>query len=86
MESKTIEERANEFCENMGGDLRYKTYYLVIATEQDRIARQEERERCIKAALKTTCECCMSHSFGCRANENCQKLVGIRKAMEGGEE
>lgn len=65
----TIEERANLFaCK--GCDTRNckrhicgctrasyrKVDYITIATEQDRIARQEERERCIKAAQNWWCK------------------------------
>lgn len=58
-------------------------------TEQDKIARAEERERCIKVAQEIYCRDC-----GCCYNErmrlekkqnNCSLLDEVRKAMEGGE-
>lgn len=54
-----------------------------IATEQDRIARQEERERCIKAAQDVYCDITCNHR--CDFTQRCQIMWEIRKAMEGGE-
>lgn len=51
-------------------------------TEQDRIARAEERERCIKAAQDVTCRMCES---SCR--EEKKYLCSLYSAiMEGGDD
>lgn len=56
-----------------------------IATEQDRIARQEERERCIEAAQGWLCKLCYDACY-CDQNANeCCQCEAIRKAMKGGE-
>lgn len=64
--------------------------FVEIVTEQDRIARAEERERCIKAAQEIVCKMCYEDSaIGCKyANDvaKCTTLIRLRKAMEGGEE
>lgn len=62
--------------------------YITGAYQQDRIARQEERERCINAAQELVCKQCFENSaVGCRhANDvaKCELLIELRKAMEGG--
>lgn len=101
MKNKTIEERAKAQadlclscidcgeveqgcmdCERRGRYLGYKRG----ATEQDRIARQEERERCIKAAQDIYCDSiCIVHDI-CKDHGQCSNKNKFRKAMEGGEE
>lgn len=92
---ETIEERAIEIAEKWkkdiirgGEDISFTHLEYVAkqaAIEQDRISRQDERERCIKAAQIATCNCCMSHHIGCTEQDNCQKLDKIRKAIEEGD-
>lgn len=86
----TIEERAKQMCYFMNGDLRLRDAniekaLIEIATDQDRLARQEERERCIKAAQDYYCnrtcagydiEHCLCRICDCRKN--------LRKAIEEG--
>lgn len=63
--------------------------YIEGAETQDRIARQEERERCINAAKKACCYVCkhIEMNSGCfidPTTKECSKIEHIRKAMEGG--
>ena len=75
----TIEERAVQaFPHN-----RFHRYaYSKGATEQDRIARAEERERCINIAQEMMCkECNQCESY--RMHETyCNTLMEVRKAIE----
>lgn len=93
----TIEERAKNYAtkivggEVIEGDVWTAAYerYVQIATEQDRIARQEERERCVKAAIEYTCRIChpqcMPQFMNCDFNkEKCGRIARLREAMEGG--
>ena len=100
METKSIEERAHNFAitnasniQEWDGDYEIMVMsYEEGAQDQDRISRQEERERCIKAAGAIVCKV---HSCGTRVNctpetcdraSNCGWLLELRKAMkEGGE-
>lgn len=76
----TIEERAVQaFPHN-----RFHRYaYSKGATEQDRIARAEERERCVIAAQLFFCDNFCDNYVGCRA---CNLQEKIRKAIEEGGE
>lgn len=64
-------------------------YVTNALAEQDRIARAEERERCINAAQELVCKKCFENSaIGCRhANDvaKCELLIELREAMEGDE-
>lgn len=104
---ETIEERAKAIAEKWksdiirgGEDLSFTHLEYVAkqaATEQDRIARQDERERCIKAAQEVHCLLCPIHNR-CELIENgtigvdtwnrcrCFDRVNIRKAIEEGGE
>ena len=95
----TIEERAREIAtQRVGNDYSGKApisedaqYWHVIhsacyeaATEQDRIARKEEQERCIKAAQDVTCRMC---ECSCREEKKylCPLYSAIRNdIMKGG--
>lgn len=88
----TIEERAIEIAEKWksdiirgGEDISFTHLEYVAkqaATEQDRIAREEERERCIKAAQKWYCGGCRTmQPNGCYY---CKDMQKIRKAIEKG--
>lgn len=57
--------------------------FVQIATEQDRIARQEERERCIEAAQDVYCD--ITCNTRCDIKNRCQIMYEIRKAMKGGD-
>lgn len=89
----TIEERADAYakrvCEASADKYCYAIGYYNGATEQDRIARAEERERCINAAQELVCKKCFDNSaIGCRhANDvaKCELLIELREALEGGE-
>lgn len=99
----TIEERAKAFseeqnaCDICDGKGKYcpcgnftadYDMYFKIATEQDRIARTEERERCIKSAQEWRCknECPWFIQDGkCPMGYPCGTMANIRKALEGGE-
>lgn len=82
----TIEERARQHAlaavygdEN---DALYKdieTECIKLATEQDRIARAEERER----FLRICCETCFVNDHK-PCEKPCDRLNRIRRAMEGG--
>lgn len=90
----TIEERAYRYA--VKTDKPYSWFcdleksYIVGATEQDRIARQEERERCINIACEVYCRdcgCCYSEQMRLEKKQNnCSMLDELRKAMEGGEQ
>lgn len=89
----TIEERAEilcydidlcytlDFCDNLHYD---KERALRLAqeslAEQDRIARAEERERCVKAMQDWCCGMCTERKSHC---EVCTYKDEIRKAMVG---
>lgn len=88
MATKSIEERAAERYENPQEPYCFETDreqqwyrcgecdgYIAGATEQDRIARQEERERCIKELVSMHVLLCPD---GATANE-------LRKRLEGSE-
>lgn len=91
MEKISIEDRAAAFADSkISGKVGKQCIaigYIHGAQEQDRISRQEERERCIKVAQEWYCQhdCkggyCPQYSM-CL---NCNVLDSIRKAMEGGE-
>ena len=100
---ETIKERAKAFSEDKNNcDVcDGKSYcpcekftsnynmYIQIATEQDKIARQEERERCIRIATFEHCRLCHYYSEidnVCVSTHPCDDSKLIRKAMEGGEE
>lgn len=83
----TIEEKAIVYEDYLGRRSYTQTAvqqaYIAGATEQDRIARQEERERCIEAAQYWYCiRCCDTSGEECHY---CHIKEHIRKAMEGGE-
>lgn len=87
---ETIEERVNKMCYFMNGNLRLrdvniKEALIEIATEQDRISRADERERCIKIAQDWNCKIACANGLDCKSDykERCVVLEGIRKAMEG---
>lgn len=95
--AKTIEERAEKkyklrpwMSKMMQVSVKInKLRYIQIATEQDRIARAEERERCIKAAQDAHCNMCaiyeVCHNLsGGNLDGECKAKEIIRKAMEGG--
>lgn len=58
--------------------------YKSGATEQDRIARQEERERCISAAQHWLCRSCCETCYSKHNISACYKGKAIRKAIEKG--
>lgn len=85
----TIEERAAAFTDSkISGKVGKQCIaigYIHGAQDQDTIARQEERERCIKAAQDVVCRMCES---SCREERKylCSLYSTIRKdIMEGGE-
>ena len=83
----TIEERAKIAFPRLEdpADVLTRHGYIEGAIEQDRIARQEERERCIKAAQEAHCKLCGKDAdYKCYCL-NCLQRTEIRKALEGGE-
>ena len=64
---------ADKYCYSVG--------YYNGAIEQDSIARQEERERCINAAIKAHCSFCPNYLFDCSL---CNEKEIIRKTIEEG--
>lgn len=94
---ETIEERARQIAEKWksdiirgGEDLSFTHLEYVAkqaATEQDRIARAEERERCIRLAQEWYCNeyCTCATPNSCKAHD-CKAMIegSIRKTMEGG--
>ena len=62
-----INSRAWRIIENMTDNAPDDIHdaLVQIATEQDRIARQDERERCVKAAVKAHCKMC-NFCFMCK--------------------
>ena len=96
----TIEERAKAIAtQRVGNDYSGKApisedaqYWHVIhsacyeaATDQDRIARTEERERCINAAQHWLCRSCCETCYSKHNISACYKGKAIRKALEEGE-
>lgn len=94
---KTIEERSAERYENPIEPYSFETDreqqwyrcgecdgYIAGAYEQDRIARNEERERCIQLAQDVHCKICQDNHDGrtCKYQELCSELKEIRKAIE----
>lgn len=115
METKSIEERAEEYAferncvklysDSNGESCKWicphlhdgcscesceKDYfaYIEIATEQDRISRADERERCIKIAQDKMCSICREAHNNCGYGVictyvKCDKRDNLREAMEG---
>lgn len=79
---ETIEERAMILAEDSsvlhGTQKAVYKACVEIATEQDQIARKEERERCVNVI----CNCCQDRMF-C-LNNNCMYINNIRKKIEEG--
>lgn len=84
----TIEEKLYEAIDGviMSGKTAYSDLVdeiLPLISEQDRIARAEERERCIKAAISCICEeCAIEYRENSVLCGLCETRVNIRKAME----
>lgn len=55
-----------------------------VIAEQDSIARQEERERCIKAAQEWLCKSCCETCYSKHNITACYKGKAIHKAIEEG--
>lgn len=92
----TIEERAAERYEDPQEPYCFETDreqqwyrcgecdgYIAGATEQDRISRAEERERCILMAQKYACRNCLNEGV-CDGTRMCTIKNNIRKAIEEG--
>ena len=87
---ETIEERAKRANWGLHVDSfdafneETKNAILRFTTEQDRIARQEERDRCIKIAQEWNCKVACNNGLACKPDykERCVILEGIRKSME----
>lgn len=99
MATKSIEERAenlySDFIDTIhdsdGGEVGYyldgktgEQLAIDALTEQDQIARQEERERCIQMAQLRECKRCKDNDK-CWLCDDCTIMQDVRKAMEGGE-
>lgn len=91
----TIGERAEKswLLHMKGKSDDYCFAYVLGATEQDSIARQEERERCIQIAQKLLCEKCLGNNecsicgdYGAPSATGwmCTKRLLIREAIEKG--
>lgn len=87
---QTIEERATLDADkyvgengNFGAWQSHRLAYIRVATEQDRIARAEERERCILMAQKYACRNCLNEGI-CDGTRMCTIKSNIRKAIEEG--
>lgn len=79
MEKISIEKRARKFAAQYPNHHKaIKHTYIVAATEQDRIARADEREMCLNAICRT----CQDLIF-C-VDRNCMYINNIRKAIEEG--
>lgn len=85
-----IEKRAERYADISGvrssRDWRsVKQCCFEIATEQDRIARVEERERCINAIRNVSCALCLNNDDPdrCKAT-NCLTKYIIKAIEEGG--
>lgn len=86
----TIKERAEEHYPigigvftREGAELLQKAY-IKGATEQDRIARAEERDRCIQMAQLRECKRCKDNDK-CWLCDDCTIMQDVREAMEGDE-
>ena len=99
MATKSIEERVLRYYLDWvcGKPFRVEDALRNIATEQDRISRQEERDRCIKAMQDYYCKIKCSFYKDCKceiaedlvmSTTTCLFHSRIRKAIEegGGEE
>lgn len=97
MTTKSIEERATQHFRRIYQGEQDNIYLSLveIATEQDRISRQEERERCIKAVQECYCKsrCSFYKNGECELAENFDKVgvtcifhKRVRKAIEKGGE
>lgn len=89
MTTKSIEERAHNHAEKWRNEEYYSVDEAIEAalTEQDRIARAEERERCIRIACDYYCDDCDGCIYKKENKEKCRRLELLRKAIEeGGEE
>lgn len=92
MKNKTIESRATVIANKIYSGWETERIRqiergaIIAATEQDKIARQEERERCIRLAQKHICDTfCKALAFVLESNVNCDGCRvkdRIRKAME----
>lgn len=80
----TIEERAlNATMNCVVSSAPYYVGYMDGATEQDPIARAEERERCIKAAQDAYCfNHCKGYCTMYAACKHCNEREEIRNAIE----
>lgn len=91
----TIEERAGEFVmaqivkrEN-GKEINVGEYksrikdVTELLTDQDRIARAEERERCIKAAQDAICAPCTFVDECRKKGRHCKTFIILTIALEG---
>lgn len=83
MATSTIEERALEATMHcVVNSAPYFTGYMDGATEQDTIARAEERERCIKAAQKWLCSLCSDNHYCDHNAKECYQCDALREEME----
>lgn len=94
MATKSIEERAHNYAitnesniQDWDGNYEIMVMsYEVGAQDQDRISRQEERERCIKVACDWICRsfCNCGDPNGCSVTCRSMTEEKIRKAIEEG--
>lgn len=87
--SRTLE-YAKYYCDEKTPCLVTKNDAIQIATEQDSIARQEERERCIKIAQDKMCSICKTAHNSCGYGVictygECDEREKLRKEMEKGD-
>lgn len=89
--NKMVCTRLQEHQSKMGYNesINIEHFATDCAIEQDRIARQEEREKCIRIAQNALCCRCIGKNKvdKCTISEGCKKrgqLWYIRQAMEGG--
>lgn len=87
--NKMVCDRLQEHQSKMGYNERINIEYFATdcAIEQDRIAREEEREMCIKAAIQAHCRLCPvfnKESMECNLDYDCQERDKIRNIIEKG--
>lgn len=88
----SITERAKQYADRyLGTEVLWKlayNRYIEIATEQDQITRQEERERCIDIAKEHVCSMCgySECEFGTCSQynsiEQCDAIINLCKAIK----
>lgn len=82
---ETIEEKIKQECVVTNSRPSYVLFDDAVrfATEQDSIARKEERERCVQRAQLCECKRCKDNDK-CWLCDDCTIMQDVRKAIEEG--